>query len=380
MGHGIAQLAATAGYDVTLVDISEELLKKALEKIKWSLEKFAEKKRISEDVGTIFSRIRASKDIGAAVKNANFVIEAVPEKLDLKKRIFAEVNKEAPKDAIVASNTSSLSITGMSEVIERSDRFVGMHFFNPPQMMPLVEVIKGAHTSDEAVNSTVELARKMGKTTVLCKKDVKGFIVNRILAQVNNEACWAVYRGEAKIEEVDSAVKFKIGLPMGIFELLDFVGLDVAHEVGKVVTEAYGERAKPCPIIEDLVKGGKWGQKSGRGFYDTWPNRPSIPFTLADEFDHKRIYAVAVNEAARLVQEEVSDPSDVDKAIKFGLGWPLGPCEIGDREGIDSILNKLKELFEKHKEEMYRPCPLLEEYASKGWLGKKAKRGFYEYG
>lgn len=379
MGHGIAQLAPMAGLDVTLVDISDEILQRALEKIKWSLEKFAEKKKLSEDVDTILLRIRASKDIADAVRGASFIIEAVPEKLDLKKEVFTEIGRAAPKDAIIASNTSSLSITEMSEVIEKPERFVGMHFFNPPQLMPLVEVIKGAHTSDDTVNLTIELARKLGKTPVLCRKDVKGFIVNRIWGQVFNEACWAIYRGEAKVEEVDSAAKFRMGWPMGVFELLDFAGLDVAHEVGKVMGEAYGGRAKPCPLIGEFVKEGKLGQKTGKGFYDGWPSRPRIPFALADKFDYKRLYAVAVNEAAWLVREGVADPGDIDKAIKLGLAWALGPCEIADRDGIDSILNKLKELFDKHGEEMYRPCPLLEEYVSKGWMGKRSGRGFYEY-
>ena len=380
MGHGIAQLAAMAGMDVSLLDISDELLSKAIERIKWSLEKFVEKKRISrEDADSAISKIKTSTDLDSVVKDSDFLIEVIPEKMDLKKEMFAKIDKSAPKHAIFASNTSSLSITEMSEATDRPDKFVGMHFFNPPQMMPLVEVIKGDHTSDETVNSTVELAKKLGKTPIVCRKDVRGFIVNRVLGQVFNEAGWAVHRGEAKVEEVDAAARYKAGFPMGVFELLDYVGLDVAYEVGKIMVEAYGDRAKFSPLIEELVKEGKLGQKTGKGFYDTWPGRPRISFILSDAFDIGRLYSIAANEAARLVHEGVAEPKDVDQAIKLGLGWPSGPFEIADREGIDTILDKLKKLYEKHGMEMYKPCPILEEYVTKGWLGRKTKKGFYEY-
>ena len=380
MGHGITQVLAMSGYEVTMIDINDEILKKAMEKIKWSLQKFAEKRRIKpEDVETILSRIKTTTSIEEGVKDADFVIEAVPEKMDLKKQIFSKVDKAAPKHAILATNTSSLSITEISEATERPDKVVGMHFFNPPQLMPLVEVIKGEHTSDETVNITVELAKKLGKTPVVCRKDTRGFIVNRILGAVFNEAFWAVYNKEATMEEVDSAVKYKAGFPMGIFELADYVGLDVLYYVSKVMEEAFGDMAKSCPIIEPLVKEGKLGQKTGQGFYDWSKGRPRIPFHLADNFDIMRIYAVAVNEAARLIYDDVADPEDIDTAMKFGTGWPSGPCEIADREGIDVIVNKLKELYEKTGEARYKPCPLLEEYVSKNWLGRKTGRGFYKY-
>lgn len=379
MGHGVAQISAMAGLDVSLIDINEELLAKGMDKIKASLGKLVEKKRISkENADATISKIRTTTNLEEGVKDVDFVIEAVPEKMDLKKEIFAKIDKVASKDAIFATNTSSLSITEMSEATSRPDRFVGMHFFNPPQLMPLVEVIKGLHTSDEVTGKTAELAKKLGKMPVICKKDVRGFIVNRILHSITNEAAWAVYRGEAKVEEVDAAAKFKAELPMGVFELQDFVGIDVSCEVGKVIGKAY-EHAKPCPIFEEYVKEGKLGMKTGKGFYDTWPKRPRTPFILLDEFDVKRLYAAAVNEASRLIHEGVADPADIDKAVRLGLNWPRGPCEIGDREGLDVMLEKLKELFDKHKEKTYEPCPLLVEYVSKGWFGKKTKKGFYAY-
>lgn len=372
MGHGIAQISATAGYDVSMVDIEEEILEGAIEKIEWSLDKFVEKKKISqEDRDRALGRIETTTDLGEGVKDADFVIEAIPENIDLKKKTFSEVDEKAPAETILSSNTSSLSITEMSEATDRPEKFAGMHFFNPPPMMPLVEIIRGDHTSDETVDSVLNFAEDLGKVPVLCRKDVRGFIVNRVLGQVALEGMWAFHRGEAKKEEIDAAAKFRAGFPMGIFELADYTGLDINYDVGKVLHEAYGERMKPCPVIEELLEEGKLGQKSGEGFYDSWPDRPRIPFMKADEFDYKRIYAVAANEAAWLVHEEAAKPEDIDKAIRYGLGWDSGPCKLADKEGLDEISEKLDELYQEHEDERYKPCPLLEEYADEG-------RGFYE--
>jgi enoyl-CoA hydratase/3-hydroxyacyl-CoA dehydrogenase len=268
----------------------------------------------------------------------------------------------------------------MARVTERPEKVVGMHFFNPPVLMALVEVIRGDETSEETIDSTVQLVKKLGKTPVVVRKDVRGFIVNRILGAVLNEAFWVVHRGEATKEEVDAAVKYKAGFPLGAFELADMIGLDVIYEVSKVLEEAYGEAAKACPMVEQLVKEGNLGQKTGKGFYDWKVGRPRIPFRLAGKFDVHRLYAVAINEAARLVHEDVAGPEDIDKAMKLGTGWPSGPCEQGDRLGLDKVLDKLKELYGKYGEEAYRPCPLLEEYVGRGWTGRGAGRGFYEYG
>ncbi|MEM2281216.1 MAG: 3-hydroxyacyl-CoA dehydrogenase [Candidatus Bathyarchaeia archaeon] len=339
MGHGITQLLATSGFEVAMVDISDELLQKAMEKIKWSLGKFVEKRRIrQEDADAAIARIKTTISYEEAAKDIDIAIEAVPENLEL----------------------------------------AGMHFFNPPQLMALVEVIKGEKTSQETINILVELAKKLGKTPVVVKKDVRGFIVNRVLGAVFNEAFWAYHRGEATKEGIDASVKYGGGFPMGWFELADFVGLDIAYEVGRILYEAYGERLKPCAeVIEPLVTAGKLGQKTGVGFYDWTKGRPRIPFNLMDEYDVERSWAVAVNEAAWLVYEDAANPVDIDTGMKLGTGWPSGPCEYADRTGIDVVTNKLKELYAKYNMELYRPCPLLEEYVSKGWLGKKTERGFY---
>ena len=380
MGHAIAQISAMAGINVSMTDVKPEFTQKGFERIKWSMEKFVEKRTISkEEMEAALARITLVDGYAKTVSNADFVVEAGPEDLELKKKIFSEVDPLAPPHAIIGSNTSSLSITAMGAVTKRPDKVVGMHFFNPPQMMPLVEVVKGASTSDETAQTALDLAKKLGKTPVLVKKDVRGFIVNGVLGFVFGEAFRAMYRGEATRDQIDSAVKYKAGFPMGIFELADFVGLDILASASRQMASEYGDQVKVPPALEDMVKAGKLGQKSGEGFYNWKAGRPRIPFELADEFDVDRIYVAAVNGAAWLVSGGVATPEDVDTGMKFGAGWPSGPCELGDRLGLDTVVAKLKELQTKLNEPSYKPCPLLEEYVSKGWTGRKSKRGFYSY-
>jgi enoyl-CoA hydratase/3-hydroxyacyl-CoA dehydrogenase len=380
MGHGIAQLLAITGWEVTIIDISDEFLQKGMEKIRWSLDKFVEKKRIRrEDADAALARISTTTNYEQACKNIDLAIEAAPENMELKKKVFATLDSVAPSNAILASNTSTLSITEMGKATKRADKVAGMHFFNPPQLMALIEVIKGESTSQETVNILEDLAKKLGKTPVIVRKDVPGFIVNRVLGAVFNEAFWAYKRGEATKEGIDASVKYTGGFPMGWFELADFVGLDIAYEVGNILYEAYGERLKPCSeVIDALIKDKKYGQKTGLGFYDWTKGRPRIPFNLLDEYDVDRSWAVAVNEAAWLIHDDAAIPEDIDTGMKLGTYWPSGPCEHADRAGIDNILNKLKELYAKYNMEIYKPCPVLEDYVSKGWTGKKAGRGFYK--
>jgi len=380
MGHGITELLAMNGYAVFMVDINDEILQNAKEKIKWSLGKFVEKRRIrQEDADATLARIGTTTSYEQAGKDVDIAIEAAPENINLKRTIFAKLDQSTPNHAILASNTSTLSVTEMGKATKRPDKVAGMHFFNPPHAMALVEVIKGEGTSQETINALVDLSKKLGKTPIIVRKDVRGFIVNRILGATFLEAFWAFKRGEASKEGIDASVKYTGGFPMGWFELADFSGLDIVYDVGKILYETYGDRFKPCSeLIDSLVKEHKLGQKTGEGFYDWTKGRPRIPFNLLEEYDVDRSWAVAVNEAAWLISDEAAIPEDIDTGMKLGTYWPEGPCEHADRAGLDVMASKLKDLYAKYNMEMYKPCPLLEEYVSKGWTGKKAGRGFYK--
>ncbi len=383
MGHGIAELAAMAGYEVRMVDISEEILRSAMDKIRWSLAKLYEKGQIKESVDTIISRIYITTKLEEALKEVDFMIEAVPEKLDLKKQIFEKADTIMPPHAILATNTSSLPITEIAEVTKRPDKVVGMHFFNPPVLMPLVEVIKGAKTSDETINITYELAKKLGKQPVVVKKDVPGFIVNRILGRVLNAGCWIVARGKADVIEVDAAARYKLGFPMGIFELADYSGVDVFYYVFLAMSER-GYKAHPCPLFEEKFKANELGMKTGKGFYK-YPEpgkyaRPEIPKEKADKVDPVLIIAPAINEAAWLLREDIASKEDIDKACKLGLGYPKGILEYADEYGIDVVVSTLETLKKETGWEEYEPDPLLKQMISEGKLGRKTGRGFYEYG
>jgi len=241
-------------------------------------------------------------------------------------------------------------------------------------------VIKGDATSSETLNAIMDVSRRLGKTPILCKKDASGFIVSRILVAVFNEAFWTYIRGEASKEQIDASTKYIGGFPMGWFELVDYVGVDIEYDVSKILHEAHGERFQPClEVTEPLVKEKKLGRKTGMGFYDWSKGRPHIPSELAGKYDIERSWAVAVNEAAWMVLEDVAEPESIDLGMKLGTGWTSGPCEYADNKGLDWMLDKLEAAYSQHKTELYKPSPLLKNYVEKGWIGKKAGKGFYTY-
>ncbi len=381
MGHGIAQVAAMSGMEVNLRDISDEFLQAGIEKIKWSLDKMAQKGKISqEEADAALRRVKKFVSLADAVKDVDFVIEAIPEKLDLKKETFREVDKNAPKHAILASNTSALPISEMASATTRPERVVGMHFFNPPQLMRLVEVIKGDKTSDEVVRITAELAKKWGKEPVIVNKDVPGFIANRCTITGSNLVHWMVYNGEYTVEEVDAAAIHKAGMPMGMFGLLDYTGIDIAYSVSKFMQERE-PGFKMSPLLEEKVKKGELGVKTGKGFYE-YPDKKWVPLDLplekAEKFDPFIPTYVGINVAAELIRNGVATRDDIDKALKLGFNLPMGFLEIADSLGIDVVVQKLKEISAKYGP-FYKPSPLLEEMVKKGELGQKTKKGFYTY-
>ena len=362
MGHGIAQVAATAGYNIVLRDIEQKFLDKAMEKIKWSLDKLATKEKITQqEADTIYSRIKPVVDLAEAVKDAELVIEVVPEIMDLKKKVYAELDSVASKDVVFASNTSTLPITEIANTTSRPEKFIGIHFFNPPQLMKLVEIIPGEKTAQEITDLTQEFVKSVNKTAVLCRKDVPGFIINRLFIPMVHEACYAMDRTGATLEEIDSAVKFKLGFPMGIFELADFTGMDVIH---KATTEMHLRDKKvilPHPTIEKMFDEKKLGQKSGEGFYkysDEKYERVALSEELAEKFNPIQLVANILNNAAWLVTNGASDIEEIEKAAQLGLGLKKPLFETSKEIGISNIVNELNQLAEKNGE-FYKPDPLL---------------------
>ena len=362
MGHGIAQVSATAGYNIVLRDIEQQFLDKAMEKIKWSLDKLVTKEKITQSQAEeIFSRIIPIVDLKEAVKDADLVIEVVPEIMDLKKKVYAELDSVAENDVVFASNTSTLPITEIANTTSRPQKFVGIHFFNPPQLMKLVEIIPGEKTSPEIVELTKEFVKSVNKTAVLCRKDVPGFIINRLFIPMVHEACYAMDRTGASLEEIDSAVKFKLGFPMGIFELADFTGMDVIH---KATVEMHLRDKKvilPHPTIEKMFNEKKLGQKTGEGFYkysDDKYERVALSEELAEKFDPIQLVANILNNAAWLVTNGASDIEEIEKAAHLGLGLKIPLFETAKKVGISKIIKELNNLAEKNGE-FYKPDPLL---------------------
>ena len=368
MGHGIAEVAALAGYEVNLRDIKEEFVQNGYEQIDWSLGKLAEKEQITEEEAeAAIGRVTPYVDVEEAVGDADFVIEAVPEKMDIKKDVYGDVEQYLPEEAIVATNTSSLSITELSEVTERPEQFCGMHFFNPPVRMQLVEVISGAHSSEETLQATGDLAEAFGKTPVRVHKDSPGFIVNRILVPLMNEACWMVSEDAATVKEIDSATKFDLGLPMGAFELGDQVGNDVTYHVLEYMNEVLGEAYEPAPFLEEVVEAERYGKKTGTGFYDYEDgDGADIPTDAGTDEIKSRLLGVMANEVGNLVGGDVSNPRDIDEAVMLGAGFPDGPAKLADDHGLSSLASTLSELYEENGHPRFEVSDSLREAAEEG--------------
>jgi enoyl-CoA hydratase/3-hydroxyacyl-CoA dehydrogenase len=362
MGHGIAQVSAMAGYNVVLRDIEQPFLDKAMEKIKWSLDKLVSKEKISENErDEIFSRIKPIVDLKDAVHDCDLVIEAVPEIMELKKKVYAELDKVASDQVVFASNTSTLPITEIANTISRPKKFIGIHFFNPPQLMKLVEVIPGQETSDDITNLTINFVKSVNKIPVTCRKDVPGFIVNRLFIPLVHEACYVMERQKIQQTEIDSAVKFRLGFPMGIFELADFTGLDVIHKATVEMHVRDKKVISPHPKIEQLFNEKKLGQKSGEGFYkysDDKYERIPLSEELAKKCDPIQIIANILNNAAWLVTNNASDIDEIEKAASLGLGLKKPLFETAKEIGMQKIVEELKKLSNKHGA-FYEPDPLL---------------------
>lgn len=277
MGNGIAHLFAMKGHEVSLLDISEEALARGLQTIDKNLDRMVRKEILSaSDKKDTLERIRTFTSLTEAVKQSDLVVEAATERIDLKLDIFRELDKVAPEGIILASNTSSISITRIAAVTQRPDKVIGMHFMNPVPIMKLVEVIRGYSTSDEVTRQIMELSRELGKTPVEVN-DYPGFVANRILMPMINEAIYALYEGVAGVEEIDTVMKLGMAHPMGPLQLADFIGLDVCLAILRVLQDGFGNpKYAPCPLLVNMVTAGKLGAKTGEGFYAYTPGTKEV--------------------------------------------------------------------------------------------------------
>jgi enoyl-CoA hydratase/3-hydroxyacyl-CoA dehydrogenase len=390
MGHGITEVAAIAGYEVTMRDIEQELVDDGYESIEWSLQKLSEKGLVDESPDAVLERIHTAVDLEESVADADLVIEAAPEQMELKKEIFGDLDEFTPDHAILASNTSSLSITEIATATDRPEQVVGMHYFNPPVKMDLVEVIYGAETSDETAECAYDFVEANGKTPIYVRKDVNGFVVNSVLGPFGDEAAWMVSEGTATIEEVDAAMVHRRGYPMGPFELGDLTGIDIGYHVRK-------EAGRDIPpIVQEKVDAEELGQKTGRGYYEYEDSAnsessrgdgeavdgdgPTYEAGQGEDVDTLRIEARIVNEAAKLIGNDVATAEAIDTGMRLGAGFPEGPCRRADKMGLDTVLEKLEALHEEYGHERYAPSEHLRELVEAGHTGEDAGQGFYDYG
>ena len=366
MGHGIAEVIALAGFEVAMRDITKELVEKGYQNIVWSLGKLAEKGQISEEkLDETLERISISVEIKETVEGADIVVEAIPEIMELKKELYKEVNKYLSDETLVLSNTSSLSITELAEVVSGPERVCGLHFFNPPIKMPLIEVISGDLTSKKTFEMSIEFAKAMGKFPVGVYKDSPGFIVNRILTPLLNEAAWIVHENRGSIAQVESSVKYGLGLPMGAFELSDQVGIDVAVHVLEYLHEKLGSAYEPCPLLVEKRDSGELGKKVGKGFYDYSKNANDISVEERSEEIELLLTACMSNEVAKLLELEVAEISGIDQAMKLGTGIENGSAQMADKIGLDILHKILLEKYEETGNDRYKPAKFLADLANK---------------
>jgi 3-hydroxyacyl-CoA dehydrogenase len=389
MGAGIAQVISFSGLPVVLKDVDQKFLDRGIEQIRKIYQTRVDKGKMSAgEMDSKMSLIIPALDY-AEFGDVDIVVEAVPEKMSLKQKIFAELDGVCPEGTIFASNTSALSISEMGRATKRPHKMIGMHFFNPANVMKLVEIIKGESTDEETVSDLVTFTESLRKIPVVVK-ECPGFLVNRLLMPYLNEATLCLQEGAASALDIDSAMR-DYGWPMGPFTLMDFLGLDVCADVGQYLSSQYGERMKGAEMFERLVKVGRLGEKSGAGFYSYGdqsdePVKQIIAELSAGkqtEFTPERLMYPMLNEAARAVEEGVADVRDVDMAMIAGTGMTykgerVGPLSLADKLGVDVLVAGL-EAFEKKYGLRFHPADKLYQLVKEGRLGEKAKAGFLEY-
>ena len=360
MGNGIATCGLMAGYTVALRDVEQRFVDSGVAGVKSSLAKFKEKGKITPEAhDDALKRLIPIVDIQEALKDADFVIEAVPEKLEIKQAVFAELDKYSPKHAILASNTSNISITEKAKATNRPDKVIGYHFFNPAVLMKLVEITKGAKSSDESAQIGYELAKKMKKVPVIVHKDSPCFIFNRVNEPSTLLLSLILQDGHPTPEEFDAAMKPL--MPMAPFELMEYVGIDIAYHSLDYFAKVLSPEYKPSAAMDALLKAGTLGKKTGKGVYDWSAGRPTIDLTKATkEYDINHLIATQVNEATKVLAEGVAESAaEIDLAMANGGGSPFGPFALAQSIGYNILLERLEGLYKKFKLEVFKPTELM---------------------
>lgn len=376
MGRGIAAVAALAGYETYINDIDEAQLEEADKQIEWSYEKSVENGAATEaETDAAIKRLTFTTDTEEAVSDAEFVTEAAVEQQSVKEDIFEDLDEATPEDALLATNTSGLNITRLAETTNHPEQVVGTHWFNPPMLMELVEVIMTEHTPDDVADTAEALIESFDKTPIRCMLDIPSFIVNRLMRPYGEGPAWMAYRGEHTIEEIDSAMKYKEGFPMGPFELADYTGgiqLRVEGEQDHLEDDRpMSYDTEVCPVLHQLYDKGRYGRKADAGYYDyDERDEPQIAVDAGQGFDTLLVWAPVVNEAAKMVENDVASVEDIDTGARLGGNWPVGPFEKADEVGADVILEKLTEVASRHEDTNKLaetlPCDLLVEKAKNG--------------
>tara|TARA_X000000950_G_scaffold42027_3_gene46248 strand:- start:10792 stop:11961 length:1170 start_codon:yes stop_codon:yes gene_type:complete len=362
MGIGIAQIASDYNHKVVIYDKSKKSLKIAKEKLEKILNRLIEKQKIDKKGSKrILTNIKFSDSI-KEIEKAEIVIEAIVEDLAMKKDVFQEIENLVSENCIIATNTSSISITSIASACKTPERVIGMHFFNPAPLMPLVEIIPAIQTSNDTIKKTMTLSESWKKTTVLCK-DIPGFIVNRLARSFYSESIRIYEENIANKETIDWAMKELGGFRMGPFELMDYIGNDVNYKVTETIFNEFyfDQRYKPSITQKRLVEAGYFGRKSGRGYYNYLVNE-NLKINQNRELGKKivwRVLCMLVNEAIDALYLKIASKEDIDKAMKNGVNYPKGLLEWGDEIGHRVILEEIIKLRETYSEDRYRPSPLL---------------------
>ncbi len=397
MGNGIAQMAALAGYKVTMSDMGADRLEAGIEEIKSSLGKFRKKQKITgEQYDATLENLTTTTELDDA-RDADLVVEAVPEVLALKKEVFARLDDICSSDAILATNTSAISISSIASATSRPERVVGTHFFGPVPVMRLCEIIGGLLTSKETVEKADAWARSLGKETVLVRKDHAGFIANRVTVPGSLEAIRLVDEGMATPEEIDRVATFGADTGVGPMLIMDNAGIDVSFRTAMAIYDDTGDpRFFPPPLMRRMVDANLLGRKTGKGFYD-YSTGQRVGYELAgvrarpgegeDECERdarsgtimKRILVPMMLEAMRVAEAGVAVPEDIDRASRLGFNFPMGPLELADGMGLDDVLASAAAIYEDTGNRNYFPPPSLRRMVKDGLLGRKSGRGFNDY-